>query len=157
MNDHVDATCLERHEYWMREALAQAALAGDDVPVGAVVVKDGHIIARAHNEREHTGSPLAHAEILAIERAAQALATRRLSGCTLYVTLEPCPMCAGALILSGIDLCVFGAYDAQYGCCGSVYALPMDAAFTHRVNCVGGILEGECVQVLNAFFARRRP
>lgn len=140
----------------MREALREAALSGPDVPVGAVVVSDGRVIARAHNQRERAQDPLAHAELLALQTAATSLSTRRLSGCTLYVTLEPCPMCAGALILSGIDLCVFGAYDQAYGCCGSVYALPMDTAFPHHVPCVGGVLETECAALLQDFFARIR-
>lgn len=140
----------------MREALGEAAQSGRDVPVGAVVVRDGRVIARAHNQREDTQSPFAHAELLALAHAAKAIGARRLNGCTLYVTLEPCPMCAGALILSGIDLCVFGAYDETYGCCGSVYALPMDPAFHHRVPCVGGILETECAALLQAFFLQLR-
>ncbi len=140
----------------MREALKEAILAAPDVPVGAVVVKDGRIIARARNQREAANDPLAHAEVLALRQAAQALSSRRLTGCTLYVTLEPCPMCAGALILSGIDLCVFGAYDTAYGCCGSVYALPMDPAFNHRVPCVGGILADACADLLTGFFQARR-
>lgn len=148
----LDGQCLAQHEGWMREALAEAVLAGDDVPVGAVVVSEGQVIARAHNQREDTQNPLAHAEVLALSRAAQDLGTRRLDGCTLYVTLEPCPMCAGALLLSGIKLCVFGAYDTAYGCCGSVYALPMDPAFHHHVPCVGGILEAECARLIRAFF-----
>ena len=142
-------------EMMMREALKEARLSGDDVPVGAVIAKDGTIIARAHNERE-TGRPFAHAEILAMERACAALGTRRLKGCTLYVTLEPCPLCAGGLILSGIDACVFGAYDEKQGCCGSVYCLPEDACFSHRVDCIGGVLEAECRALLTDFFQGKR-
>ena len=144
------------HEQFMRLALAQAAQSGSDVPVGAVIVRDGQVIASAHNEREAQDSPLAHAEMLAMERACRALHTRRLSGCTLYVTLEPCPMCAGAMVRAQLDGCVFGAYDARQGCCGSVYDLPHDPAFFHRVPCVGGVLENECARLLRAFFERRR-
>ena len=144
------------HEQFMRLALAQAAQSGSDVPVGAVIVRDGQVIASAHNEREAQDSPLAHAEMLAMERACRALHTRRLSGCTLYVTLEPCPMCAGAMVMEQLDGCVFGAYDARQGCCGSVYDLPHDPAFFHRVPCVGGVLENECARLLRAFFERRR-
>ena len=144
------------HEVWMRLALDQAAQAGDDVPVGAVVVKDGTVLAAAHNRRESDGAPFAHAELLAMQQAARLLGTRRLTGCTLYVTLEPCPMCAGALVMSGIDRCVFGAFDRQYGCCGSVYALPMDPHFSHRVEVIGGVLEDEACALLEAFFARQR-
>lgn len=143
---------------YMREALVEASQAGEDVPIGAVVVKDGAVIARARNRREADSLPTAHAEVLAIDQAAKALGTRRLAGCTLYVTLEPCPMCAGALILSGIDRCVFGAWDEAYGCCGSLYALPWDERFNHRVQLSGGVLEDESRALLDAFFAaRRRP
>ena len=144
------------HEQFMRLALAQAAQSGSDVPVGAVIVHDGQVIASAHNEREAQDSPLAHAEMLAMERACRALHTRRLSGCTLYVTLEPCPMCAGAMVMAQLDGCVFGAYDARQGCCGSVNDLPHDPAFFHRVPCAGGVLENECARLLRAFFERRR-
>lgn len=136
--------------------MAEARKSGDDVPVGAVVVREGQVIARAHNEREKRRSPTAHAEILAIEEASRVLGSRRLDGCTLYVTLEPCPMCAGAIVLSGMDLCVFGAYDSRYGCCGSLYHLPMEPAFHHSVPCIGGVLRGECELLLAAFFENRR-
>ena len=142
-------------EQWMREALAQAEAAEDEVPVGAVIVKDGRVIARAHNERGES-APFAHAEMLAMERACRALGTRRLHGCTLYVTLEPCPLCAGGLILAEMDACVFGAYDPRQGCCGSVYTLPQDPAFYHRVQCAGGVLEEECAAPLREFFEKKR-
>ena len=142
-------------EKMMRVAIAEARLSGADVPVGAVVVKDGRIIARAHNERE-TGKPFAHAEMLAMERACEALGTRRLSGCTLFVTLEPCPLCAGGLILAGVEACVFGAFDEKQGCCGSVYCLPEDPCFSHRVQCFGGVMEKECQTLLKDFFIARR-
>ena len=141
---------------WMRLALKEAHAVQGDVPVGAVLVRGDEVIARDHNRREQLGSPLAHAEMLVLEAAAKKLGQRRLSGCTLYVTLEPCPMCAGALILSGIDRCVFGAYDTAYGCCGSLYALPWDERFTHRVELLGGVLEEEAGDLLRAFFARQR-
>ena len=140
----------------MRLALREAAESGADVPVGAVVARDGRVIACAHNEREAGGGPFAHAEMLAMERACKALGTRRLRGCTLYVTLEPCPMCAGAMVMAELSACVFGAYDARQGCCGSVYDLPHDPAFFHRVQCVGGVLEEECRALLQAFFERCR-
>ena len=144
------------HEQFMRLALAQAAQSGSDVPVGAVIVRDGQVIASAHNEREAQDSPLAHAEMLAMERACRALHTRRLSGCTLYVTLEPCPMCAGAAVMAGVENICFGAADPRAGCAGSVYALPEDPAFGRVIPCMGGLLEAECAQVLRDFFARRR-
>ena len=146
------------HETWMREALKlarEAQLAGE-VPVGAVVVCKEKIIACARNERETSGDPTAHAEVLALRRAAEALGTRRLEGCTLYVTLEPCPMCAGAIVMAGIDAVFFGAYDPRCGCAGSLYDLPEDASFGRVIPCSGGLLETECRLALNAFFDLRR-
>lgn len=146
------------HEQHMRAALEQAylALASGEIPVGAVVTCGGQIVAAAHNERETTRDPTAHAEVLALRRAAQALGRRRLEGCTLYVTLEPCPMCAGAAVMAGVESICFGAADPRAGCAGSVYALPEDPAFGRVIPCMGGLLEAECAQVLRDFFARRR-
>ena len=143
-------------EAYMREALLEARLDENEVPVGAVVVYREKVIARAHNDRE-AERPFAHAEMLALERACEYLGSRRLHGCTLYVTLEPCPLCAGGMILSELDSCVFGAYDRRQGCCGSIYALPEDPAFFHRVRCMGGVLEEECASLLQSFFRARRP
>ena len=144
-----------RAEEFMEEALREAAADENEVPVGAVVVYQGRVVARAHNERE-ANHPFAHAEMLAMERACNALGKRRLHGCTLYVTLEPCPMCAGALMMAELDGCVFGAYDPRQGCCGSVYALPQDPAFLHRVSCAGGVLEEQCATLLRRFFEEKR-
>lgn len=142
----------------MREALklAREAQMAGEVPVGAVVVCKEKIIACARNERETSGDPTAHAEVLALRRAAEALGTRRLEGCTLYVTLEPCPMCAGAIVMAGIDAVFFGAYDPRCGCAGSLYDLPEDASFRRVIPCSGGLLEAECRLALNAFFDLRR-
>lgn len=142
----------------MREALklAREAQMTGEVPVGAVVVCKEKIIACARNERETSGDPTAHAEVLALRRAAEALGTRRLEGCTLYVTLEPCPMCAGAIVMAGIDAVFFGAYDPRCGCAGSLYDLPEDASFGRVIPCSGGLLEAECRLALNAFFDLRR-
>lgn len=142
----------------MREALklARKAQMAGEVPVGAVVVCKEKIIACARNERETSGDPTAHAEVLALRRAAEALGTRRLEGCTLYVTLEPCPMCAGAIVMAGIDAVFFGAYDPRCGCAGSLYDLPEDASFGRVIPCSGGLLEAECRLALNAFFDLRR-
>lgn len=142
----------------MREALklAREAQMAGEVPVGAVVVCKEKIIACARNERETSGDPTAHAEVLALRRAAEALGTRRLEGCTLYVTLEPCPMCAGAIVMAGIDAVFFGAYDPRCGCAGSLYDLPENASFGRVIPCSGGLLEAECRSALNAFFDLRR-
>lgn len=142
----------------MRAALEQArlALAEGEVPVGAAVVFEGEVVALAHNARERTGDPTAHAEMLALQRAAKRLGRRRLTGCTLYATLEPCPMCAGAAAMAGVSGVVFGAYDPQAGCAGSVYALPEDAAFGARAVCEGGLLSEECAALLKGFFEDRR-
>ena len=142
----------------MENALREAENAGEDVPVGCVIEYGGKIIARARNMRE-TGEPeriFSHAEMLCMLRAARALGTRRLKGCRLAVTLEPCPMCAGAMILAGIDECVFGAYDPVQGCCGSVYDLPEDDRFYHTVPCSGGVLQERSAAMLKAFFEKRR-
>lgn len=142
--------------YFMRQALALASMCENEVPVAALIVKDGEIIAKAHNQQLALSDPTAHAEILAIRQACQVLGSNRLIGCTLFVTLEPCPMCAGALIVSGVERCVFGAFDAQYGCCGSLYSLPMDPAFHHRLLLEGGILAEEASMLLHNFFQQRR-
>ena len=143
---------------FMREALvlAKEAESLGEIPVGALVVNSkGEIIARAYNLRETDKSATAHAEIIAIEEACARLGTWRLNGCTLYVTLEPCPMCAGALVNSRIERVVFGAYDMQAGCCGSVVnfnAYP----FNHSFEITSGVLEKECKEVLTEFFKKRR-
>ena len=146
------------HEKMMREALEQAKLAMlcGDVPVGAVLVHEGSVIASAHNEREALLDPTAHAEVLAIRRAAKKLGRRRLSGCTLYVTLEPCPMCAGAIVMSEMDSVYYGAADAQAGCAGSVYTLTEDPAFSKRIPCSGFLLEEPCREIIDGFFEERR-
>ncbi len=146
------------HEALMRQALEEAQKAFDEgeIPVGAVIARKGEVIARAHNLREQTGDPTAHAEMLAIRQAAQRLGGRRLNECTLYVTLEPCPMCAGAMVMACLDKCYFGARDERQGCCESVYALPADPAFYHRVPCIGGLLEAEASRLLKQFFRARR-
>ena len=146
------------HAEHMKAALAQAKAALDmgEVPVGAVVVLDGQIIASAHNEREALCDPTAHAEVLALRRAAKKLGRRRLQDCTLYVTLEPCPMCAGAIVMADVGNVIYGAADEQAGCAGSVYALPEDPAFGKRIPCMGGLMEGECREILNTFFEERR-
>ena len=143
---------------WMAEALAEAEAAASEgeIPVGCVIVRDGQIIARGHNLREQTGDPTAHAEVVAIRRAAQALGCWKLSGCTMYVTLEPCPMCAGAVSQARISRLIYGAGDPAYGCAGSVYRIPEDPAFNHFCKCDGGTLEADCRALLEDFFKNRR-
>ncbi|MDR3051465.1 MAG: tRNA adenosine(34) deaminase TadA [Oscillospiraceae bacterium] len=147
------------HAAWMREALAEAALAleAGEVPVGAVVVRGNQMIARAHNAREASADPTAHAEMLAIRRAAATLGAWRLAGCSLYVTLEPCPMCAGAIVYSRLDAVFYGAADTRAGCCGSLYRLTEDPAFAHDVPAHGGLLAAPCEALLTRFFAAKRP
>ncbi len=146
------------NEYFMRQALKQAALAAahGDVPVGAVVVKEGKIIARGRNRREEKGDPTAHAEVEALRKAAKKLGGWYLHGCTLVVTLEPCPMCAGAAMQARLEAVVFGAYDPKAGCAGSLMNLPGDARFPHRVAVTGGVLENDCAALLKEFFKQRR-
>jgi len=146
------------HEAMMRMALKEAQKAAEmgEIPVGAVIARGDEVIAVAHNLREKLNDPTAHAEVLAIREAALKLGSRRLSGCTLYVTLEPCPMCAGALVMAGVDKCYFGARDEQQGCAESVYALTMDPAFYHRLPCIGGLLAEEAAELLRNFFHQRR-
>lgn len=146
------------HEECMRAALqmAEEAYGAGETPVGAVLAHNGEIIARAGNRRETDIDPTAHAEILVLREGARVLGTRRLNECTLYVTLEPCPMCAGAMVMALLGGCYFGARDPRQGCVESVYALPQDSAFYHRVPCVGGLLEAEAGQLLRRFFRERR-
>jgi tRNA(adenine34) deaminase len=142
----------------MRLALAEAARAAEhgDVPVGAVVVIDGLVVAARHNERERRGDPTAHAEILALGDAARAVGGWRLDGATLVVTLEPCPMCAGALVAARVARVVFGADDLKGGACGSLYNLCCDPRLNHEVTVVPGVLADECGSRLSDFFAGRR-
>ena len=142
----------------MREALCQAQCAAglQEVPVGAAVMRDGAVIARAHNETVARGDPTAHAELLAIQQALGALHTDRLEDCTLYVTLEPCAQCAGAIVLAKLGRVVFGAYDAKAGMAGSVADLLRHPSLNHRPEVVGGIEEGACAQLLETFFRERR-
>jgi tRNA(adenine34) deaminase len=143
---------------WMGEAIALAreAAALGDVPVGAIVVLDGRIIARAANRRERDRDPTAHAETEALRRAAKAAGGWRLAGCTVYVTLEPCAMCAGALVQARVSRLVYGAADPKAGAAGSVIDVVRDRRFNHVVEVEGGVRAGECAALLQAFFASRR-
>jgi tRNA(adenine34) deaminase len=136
---------------------AQLAVAAGDVPVGAIVVRDGRVIARAHNEREQRADPTAHAEILALRSAASVLGSWRLDGATVYVTLEPCPMCAGALVAARVHQLVFGASDPKAGACGSLYNVCVDPRLNHEVLVSPGVLAEQAAALLADFFDGRRP
>lgn len=150
---------MEQDQYYMELALDEAKKAQEkgEVPIGAVIVdKNGVVIARAHNLRESEKKATAHAELLAIEAACEALSSWRLPETTLYVTLEPCPMCAGAIVLARIDRVVFGAFDPKGGCAGTIYNLLQEPRFNHRVDMTTGILQEECANLLTQFFKTMR-
>ena len=148
----------EQDERYMREALRQARKAASiqETPIGCVIVRDGEIIARGYNRRNTEGNTLAHAEITAIRRACKKMGDWRLEGCTLYVTLEPCPMCAGALVQSRIDRVVFGARNPKAGCAGSVLDILRDPRFNHQVDVTEGILKEDCAGLMRSFFRALR-
>ena len=154
---------MERPEdrVWMMEALAEARRAAEigEVPIGAVVVRDGVVVGRGHNRREIDGDPLAHAEILAIRQAASVAGGWRLAGCTMYVTLEPCAMCAGALVNGRVERLVYGAPDPKAGYCGTLGNVVQDPRLNHRLEVTAGVMESESAALLRGFFAslRRRP
>ena len=145
-------------EKFIKLALNQAEVAGQlgDVPIGAVLVKDGTVLAEDYNRREKWNDATAHAEMLVLREAGSILGGWRLSGCTLYVTLEPCPMCAGAMVLARIERLVYGAADPKSGAAGSVFELVRDQRLNHRLEVTGGILETECADMLRSFFRERR-
>ena len=153
-----------QHESYMRHALrqAEAALEEDEVPIGAIVVYDDpitgepRIIGAAHNQREQLHDPTAHAEMIAITQAAQALSNWRLDRCTLYVTLEPCPMCAGAIVLARMPRVVYGAADPKAGVATTLFRLLDDSRLNHRAEVIGGVLAEQCGQILSKFFAGKR-
>lgn len=144
----------------MHKALQEAGKAAveGEVPIGAVIVRDGKIVSRGRNRIERAPSAVRHAEILAIETASRKLKNWRLAGCTLYVTVEPCPMCAAAATLARVDRIVFGAPDPLFGACGSVYRIPQDGKLKHAPKVEGGVLEPECRDLMKKFFSQlRRP
>jgi len=148
----------KQHEYWMNFALKEAdiALQRKEVPVGAVIVQNGILIGKGSNQIEMLQDPTAHAEMIALTAAASHLGNRRLEKCAMYVTLEPCPMCAGAIVLSRIPLLIFGAYDPKAGACSSLYTITNDSRLNHRVHTLGGILEEKCGSILKEFFKLNR-
>lgn len=142
----------------MRMAIDQAYIAEEngDVPIGTVIVYENRVIAKAHNQRQLLNDPTAHAEMIALTQASEAVGNWRLHGCTIYVTLEPCPMCAGALVLARVDRLVFGTEDPKTGACGSLYNIVQDGRLNHRLEVVSGVLQEDCKFQLQAFFQRRR-
>ena len=142
----------------MRLAIEQAKKASrrDEVPVGAIIVLNNKVVAKAHNKRQTIGDASAHAEIVAIRKACKKIGNWRLLDCEMYVTLEPCAMCAGAAINSRLKNIFFGAYDEKAGCCGTLYNLPEDKRFNHIVRVTGGILKDECAAILSEFFYNKR-
>jgi tRNA(adenine34) deaminase len=155
----VEQTQEQIDERYMRLALDAAHIAeeNDDVPIGAVIVCRDQVIGRAYNQREQLKDPTAHAEIVALTQAATFMESWRLHGCTMYVTLEPCPMCAGALVLARLDRLVYGCDDPKTGACGSLYDIVRDERLNHRLEVTSGVLADECSRLLQDFFKQRRP
>ena len=153
-----DTNLLQPHDRWMRLALEQArtAFEADEVPVGAVVVHHEHVIGEGHNQRETLGDPTAHAEMIAITQAAAALGSWRLLDCTLYVTLEPCPMCAGAIVQARLPRVIYGTADPKAGACHTLYQITADPRLNHQSTVLGGVLAEECRALLQQFFAQQR-
>lgn len=158
MNYNEPLADLNPHPYYMQKALQQAQVADslDEVPIGAVIVHQGRVIAAAHNQREMLHDPTAHAEMLAITQAAEALGDWRLLDCALYVTLEPCPMCAGAIVNARIPWVIFGAADPKAGAATSLFQLLNDHRLNHRCEVVPGVMALECGEIITNFFRRQR-
>lgn len=153
-----DALRLEDHDFFMGRALmqAQAAMESGEVPVGCVIIRDGRVIAEACNARESLKDPTAHAEMIAITQAAEAIGDWRLERCALYVTLEPCPMCAGAILQARIPLVVYGAVDAKAGAVESLFTLLNDTRLNHRCDTISGVIAEPCGEILTRFFRAQR-
>jgi tRNA(adenine34) deaminase len=153
-----DGRATSVHSHFMKLALdeAERAFREEEVPVGAVIVHGDRVVARAHNQREQLRDPTAHAEMIAITQAAEALGSWRLDECTLYVTLEPCPMCAGAILQARIPSVVYGAADPKAGAVHTLYRMLEDTRLNHRATAVSGVLADECGQILSRFFQRQR-
>jgi tRNA(adenine34) deaminase len=149
---------MTQNERWMEYAFREAEKAFDqnEVPVGCIIVRGNKIIGKGYNQNETLKDPTAHAEIIAITAAAAQLKSKIMEGCTMYVTLEPCPMCAGALVLARIQTLVFGAYDPKAGACGTLYTITEDVRLNHRVQTIGGVLDEKCSVLLREFFALKR-
>ena len=149
---------IREDDQYMRIAIEQAKIAEDngDIPIGAVIVYKNQIIAKAYNQREQLRDPTAHAEIIALTQAAAFVESWRLDGCTMYVTLEPCCMCAGALVLSRMDRLIYGCDDPKSGACGSLYNIVADGRLNHRLEVTSGVLADECAKQLQDFFQKKR-
>lgn len=149
---------LKPDRYWMKRALQEAerALDNDEVPIGALVVQDGRLLGKGRNMVEQLSDATAHAEMIAITAANEALGQKFLEGCTLYVTLEPCPMCAGAIVMSRVSRLVFGAFDEKTGSCSSLYNIPRDARLNHTVDVISGIEAEASADLLRSFFQDKR-
>ncbi len=149
---------LKDDQRYMKMAIEQAGIAEEngDVPIGAVIVYKSQIIGKAYNQREQLKDPTAHAEIIALTQAAAFMESWRLNGCTIYVTLEPCPMCAGALVLSRMDRLVYGCDDPKTGACKTLYNIVQDERLNHRLEVTSGVLANECGKLLRDFFQHRR-
>ncbi|MBK6912088.1 MAG: nucleoside deaminase [bacterium] len=158
MNSILESFGKPDHERWMGAALAEAKLAADkdEVPIGCVIVHHGIVIGRGHNLTESLQDPTAHAEMIAITAAAEALGSRRLLDCTLYVTLEPCAMCAGAIVLARIPYVVYGTSDPKTGACDTLYSLLSDPRLNHRAHLVRNVRQHECADLLSSFFSKKR-
>jgi tRNA(adenine34) deaminase len=156
--DSSNINILDFDERFMEQAIKEAlkAFQADEVPVGCVIVHDGIIIGRGYNRTESLQDPTAHSEILAITSAAENLHSWRLSDCTLYCTIEPCAMCAGALVLARVERLVFGAYDPKFGACGSIYNIVQDSRLNHRMAMSTGVLGNQCAAIMQEFFRKKR-
>ena len=149
---------MTQHEIWMNYALKEAEKAYEkkEVPIGAVIVFDNRIIAKGHNQVETLNDPTAHAEIIAITAASEYLTSKALLGCQMYVTLEPCSMCAGAIVLAKMEGLFFGSFDNKSGACGSVLNITNNSSLNHRLSVTGGILDDKCSELIKSFFEVRR-
>lgn len=158
MIDRVSDNLLQPHDRWMRSALQLSRQAFDagEVPIGAVIVHNDRIIGEGHNQREMLNDPTAHAEMIAITQAAESLGSWRLLDCTMYVTLEPCPMCAGAIVMARIPMVIYGTTDPKGGACHTLYQITDDPRLNHRATVLGGVLQPECRAILQEFFAVQR-
>ncbi len=149
---------MKQHEIWMQAAFKEAEKAYEkkEIPIGAVVVFEDRIIGKGHNQVETLRDPTAHAEMIALTSAAEYLSSKVLLGCTMYVTLEPCPMCAGAIVLSKLEALYFGAYDNKSGACGSVLNITNNLSLNHRLSVTGGIMDKQCGELIRSFFDVKR-